>query len=252
VACADDAAPLAVMDSWLVEDDRARGLGLHRERFERAVAVATPALAGEVPEFWSAVLRAVPTLGRWFPRVELTAAPAPELRLRLRPAPETETEARVWIDTEPDRRTTPRVKGPDLELLMQLRAEAIAHGATDALLVDGSGQVLEGATASLLWWEDEVLCALPDDAPALAGVTSALVRLVAAGLGVSVEARRRSPVELDGLEVWCVNALHGIRPVTAWLAAPCALRGGPITPGAPRRARAWTALLEACREPVPR
>jgi hypothetical protein len=45
---------------------------------------------------------------------------------------------------------------------------------------------------------------------------------LAAQRGTAIRFEACTIQELDGVEVWCVNALHGIRVVTAWLGAPCA------------------------------
>jgi hypothetical protein len=54
----------------------------------------------------------------------------------------------------------------------------------------------------------------------------------AAVAGTPVAFESRTPAELAGLEVWAVNALHGIRPVTGWV-------GAPINAGS---AKQWAAL----------
>lgn len=55
--------------------------------------------------------------------------------------------------------------------------------------------------------------------------------------GVPVSIRSAPPAQMDGLEVWAVNALHGIRPVTAWA-------GTGIVPGPADRAPRWQAYLD--------
>ena len=61
---------LHVADSWLVEDGRVRAVDRHWARFSAACGEH-----GVTPEaltaFRADVERAVPTHGRWFPRVEL-------------------------------------------------------------------------------------------------------------------------------------------------------------------------------------
>jgi branched-subunit amino acid aminotransferase/4-amino-4-deoxychorismate lyase len=136
-----------------------------------------------------------------------------------------------------DPRREPRRKGPDLERLAALRARAAAHGAGEALLSDAGGRLIEGAFTSLLWWEAETLCAVPDDAPILPGVTRALLLELARDRGTPVAQRRPRPQELADRETWLVSALHGIRVVTAWA------NGGPPAGGAPR-ADGWQRLLD--------
>ena len=197
------AGEIEAAESWLVADGRARGLERHWARF----GPAPDALPG-------AVARALPEHGRWWPRVERRADRS--LWLDVRPAPAREGEVVAWVSDRPDPRRAPRRKGPDLERLAALRAEAARHGAGEALIADPGGRLLEGAYTSLLWWEDDALCAVPDDAPALAGVTRALLLDLAAAEGVAVRRRLPAPAELAGREVWLTSALHGIRAVRAW------------------------------------
>ena len=57
-----------VIDSWLVDDGRVRGFGLHAQRF----GAACSRLSGpETDGFLRAVAESLPARGRWFPRVEL-------------------------------------------------------------------------------------------------------------------------------------------------------------------------------------
>jgi hypothetical protein len=54
---------------------------------------------------------------------------------------------------------------------------------------------------------------------------------------VPVAFEATAPGGLDGLEVWAVNALHGIRPVAAWMNAG-------ISAGRATRAPRWQAYLD--------
>ncbi|QJT03624.1 aminotransferase class IV [Streptomyces asoensis] len=235
--------PLLVADSWLVREGRVRGYGRHRERFLRACAECGGPGPRRLVEFWQDMTAALPRTGDWFPRVELTAGSL-ELRLRLRHAPPLGTEVRLWSVGQPDRRTAPRRKGPDLDVLARVRGRAVDEGAQEGVLVAPSGVVLESATASVLWWEDDTLCLPPPRLPVLPGVTVGLVRERAERAGIRTDHRERTVAELDGREVWLVNALHGIRPVTGWT-------GGSITPGLPARAAEWRQWLETLMEPLP-
>jgi branched-subunit amino acid aminotransferase/4-amino-4-deoxychorismate lyase len=225
---------LLAADSWLVADGRVRALDRHWARF-----AATCAEHRVEPEALAA-LRArvdaeVPREGRWFPRVELRADG--ELALRVRPAPPREPTVVAWIADVPDPRREPRRKGPDLERLAALRERAAAHGAGEAVIADADGRLLEGAFTSLLWWEGETLCAVPDAAPILPGVTRALLVELARERGAPVAQRRPVPDELAGRETWLVSALHGIRAVERWA-------NGDLQAGETRRAGAWQRLLD--------
>ena len=105
------------------------------------------------------------------------------------------------------------------------------------MLSDGQGHLIEGAYSSLLWWEGERLCAVPDDAPALPGITRRLVLEIAAGDGIDVRYALPTPSDLAGNEVWLVGSLHGIRAVSEWV-------GDGLPTGAPVRAPAWQQRLD--------
>jgi branched-subunit amino acid aminotransferase/4-amino-4-deoxychorismate lyase len=225
---------LLAADSWLVVDGRARAVDRHWARFAatcREHGVGPEALAA----FRVEVQRALPASGRWFPRVELHADG--ELAVQVRPAPPREPTVVAWIADVPDPRRAPRHKGPDLERLGALRERAAAHGAGEAVISDGDGRLLEGAFTSLLWWEDETLWTVPDEAPILPGITRALLIELADERGTTVARRRPAPHELAGRETWLVSALHGIRVVTEWAG------GGPPA-GDPTRAASWQRLLD--------
>ncbi len=136
-----------------------------------------------------------------------------------------------------DPRVTPRVKGPDLELLFFLRERARQESADELLLCDDAGALREGALSSLLWWEDDALCTTPDE-HTLPGVTRALVLALARERGIELRVRSPLPAELADREVWLTSALHGIRVVSGWLA--------PAQPaGPPLRAPGWQRALDA-------
>ncbi|MGW0574408.1 aminotransferase class IV [Streptomyces sp. NPDC002920] len=234
---------LLVADSWLVREGRVRGYTRHRERFLRACAECGGPGPRRLVEFWQDVTDALPRTGEWFPRVEL-AAGSLELRLRLRHAPPLGTEIRLWAVGQPDLRTVPRRKGPDLDALARVRGRASGAGAQEAVLVTPSGVVLESPTASVLWWEDDTLCLPPPRLPLLPGVTAGLVQERAVRSGITIAHRERTLAELDGREVWTVNALHGLRPVTGWIGESMA--AGPAT-----RAGEWREWLEGLSEPLP-
>jgi branched-subunit amino acid aminotransferase/4-amino-4-deoxychorismate lyase len=225
---------LLAADSWLVDDGRVRAAQRHWARFE-ATCREHGADPDALAELRAAVARAVPAGGRWFPRVELRADGA--LAFQVRPAPAREPTVVAWVADVADPRREPRRKGPDLERLAALREGAAGHGAGEAVISDAEGRLLEGAFTSLLWWEGETLCVVPDDAPTLPGVTRALLLELARDRGTPVAQRRPLPRELADRETWLVSALHGIRVVTGWA------DGGPPAGGA-RRAGGWQHLLD--------
>lgn len=210
------AGVLVAADSFLLDQGRVRGFDLHWQRFSRACQEV-----GAAPPDRDATATALPRRGRWFPRIELALLPSPRpsgptFRLRLRPDATTPGRpATCWVDPEPDPRTAPRRKGPDLAALAGRHAQAQRRGADEALLLDRDGHAIETAFSSLLWWEDGALVTVPDDAPILDGVTRRLLLELAHDQSVPVRHVRRRPQELLNHELWIANARHGIRPVTA-------------------------------------
>lgn len=143
-----------------------------------------------------------------------------------------------------DPRTTPLVKGPDLEALAAVKAAAFAACAADeVLLVDTDGVALEAAYSALAWWEDDTLCFPPSGRPFLPSVTARLLRQLASAQGVPVAERARSAAELTTYETWLLSALHGIRPVHAW-------NHGPIDPLPASTATSWQSRLESLARPL--
>ena len=210
----DDPGDVLVVDSWVVNDGRVRALDAHLRRFTAACDKLYGACAGE---FTRAVAAEMPESGRWFPRAELALVDgSTRFQLWLRPAPATGRTVTLWVPGEPDQRTAPRIKGPDLDYLTRLRESANAEGADEAVLLSPEGSVLEGTTTSILWWRGGILCAPPPDAPILPGITRSLLLEGAAATGIPVRHEYATPSELADLEVWAANALHGIRPVTDW------------------------------------
>lgn len=235
-------APLLVADSWLVLDGSVRALDRHISRFTRSCLELGAVTPEELDRFWREAISVLPRTGAWFPRVELAGDP-PSLRLRIRPAPPRGEHVRVWVPDAPDHRRSPARKGPDLQALGRLRAEAESHGAQEALLRTADGVVVEAASSSVLWWEDDVLCSPPEEIPALPGTTAGLVLDMAAAQGIRTARRARRVDELAGREVWLLNALHGIRLVTAFI-------GCGTTPGEGRHFTPWRERVERLRTPL--
>jgi branched-subunit amino acid aminotransferase/4-amino-4-deoxychorismate lyase len=229
-------------DSFLVAGGSVLAIALHRARFidsaiERGFVDRTALEA-----FWEAGLAAIPRDGDWFPRFEsVTVRDAPRLRFRLRTAPE-RTGPIVVATAASDPRRVPHIKGPDLEPLSRLRQDAQRAGAQEAIILDG-GRVSDGSTTALLWWRGSTLCAPPLVFPRVDSVAARTVRGVAAALGVPVDEEAVSPAELEGCVLWAVNALHGIRAVTAWV-------DGPSLAQDPARTAAWRNRLQALARPL--
>jgi branched-subunit amino acid aminotransferase/4-amino-4-deoxychorismate lyase len=237
----EDPQAVLVADSFLLDDGRVRGWDEHRRRFDESCLGVGYAPAANVYERLAGIL---PAAGRWFPRVELVALSSGlRIRLHVRPTLARRAEITVWPVTPARALINPRHKGPDLQFLVALRAQAQARGAHEALMLDDDGCAIEGALSNLLWWEDDVLCAVPDDAPILPGVTRALLLRIARGRGQTVRLAIPRLADLRGREVWLTNSLHGVSRVSAW-------SDGAASAFGPWRAEEWHARLETFARPI--
>lgn len=261
---------IAAADSWFVTGGTALALAEHRARFLTAV----PGDPDQAARFWDAAITAIPAEGDWFPRVEAhDAGGATAFLFRLRAAPQRHRAAvlATWRGADP--RTVPAVKGPDLQSLLRIRTAVQGKGADDAVLLTPDGFVVDGATSALLWWRGDILCGPPatpvaepveasdrstssghidrpsdrdtplDPFARVDSVTSRSILTLARALGHDTHEEAVTPAELDGTEVWAVNALHGIRIVTVWI-------DGPRTAERPGRLGSWRARLDALRKPI--
>lgn len=234
-------------DSWLVSDGNTLAIDLHRDRFFAAVERQQPAPAAELAlgDFWSAAIAAIPRVGDQFPRVELQLLrDAPMLVLRQRPAPELKLSVTVTSHPGADPRSQPTIKGPDTTALLHARTQAQQRGADEAIILSPEGFIVEGAYSAMLWWRGGILCAPSPELERVDSVTARSVIALATALGVDVHYESVAPDALDGLEVWALSALHGIRIVTAWV-------DGPALAEEPGRLSNWRARLDRLRKPPP-
>lgn len=234
-------------DSWLVTDGQALAIDLHRDRFFAAVEQQQPGVSAGLGlvDFWQAVMEATPRDGQQFPRVELQLMrEAPTLVMRQRAAPELKVSASVATHEGPDPRTRPTIKGPDTATLLQARTQVQRRGADETVIVSVEGFVVEGAYSAILWWRGGMLCAPSPELERVDSVTARSVIALATALGVDVYYESVTPDELDGLEVWALSALHGIRIVTSWV-------DGPALAEEPGRLHKWRARLDRLRKPLP-
>jgi len=237
-------AVIEAADSWLVADGRVLALDLHRERFLAAIPRGR-LLELDVEAFWDVAIASIPREGDWFPRVELrTSLGRPQLLFRLRPAPARSRSIRLATHTGRDPRTAPRIKGPDLEAMLRLRSDAQARDADEAVLLTPEGWVAEGSTTSIAWWRGDALAIPAPEIERIDSVTLRALLALATATGVDLLHETARPDELDGLEVWALNALHGIRIVTGWV-------DGPATAELPGRLADWRRRLDALRRPLP-
>ncbi len=238
-SCDTALTTVEVADSWLVTEGRALALGLHRRRFLEGIGGRADAAP-----FWDAALDLVPEAGDWFPRVELQSRrEAPSLLFRLRDAPERQRSVVLATHRGADPRLQPTVKGPDLERLSRARTAVQPLGANETVILSPEGYVVEGAYSALVWWRGGFLCAPSPELARIDSVTARSVLTIAAATGVDVHYESVTPAELEGLEVWALSALHGIRIVTRWI-------DGPSLAQEPGRLDAWRARLDALRRPI--
>lgn len=250
---------LLAADSFFVSSDgRARALETHHERFRAGVAEMAEAAPGAggagsawpstdaVDSFWGAAIGRLRAFrgAALFPRTELAALEEGglELRLRVRVAPRKRESAVLSTHVGTDPRTVPRIKGPDLEQLIALRAAAQENGADEVVLLK-DGLVVDGSSSAVLWWRGETLAAPPGDLARVSSVTARSIRLIASATGTRVVEERARPADLEGCEVWVVSALHGISVVDAWI-------DGPVVVVRPSRAATWQRRLDALARPL--
>lgn len=237
-------ATIEAADSWLVADGTVRALDLHRSRFFATVAAARHT-APDVDAFWDAAVATIPRTGDWFPRVELrTQTGRPEMLFRLRPAPPLSRSIVLATHRDRDPRTRPRLKGPDLEAMVRLRTSVQALGAGDAVMLTPEGWIADGSTTCLAWWRGDALAIPSDDIARIDSVTLRSVLALATATGVDILHETATPEDVDGCEVWALNAVHGIRIVTEWI-------GGPAVAEEPGRLETWRRRLDALRRPLP-
>jgi branched-subunit amino acid aminotransferase/4-amino-4-deoxychorismate lyase len=217
---------------------------LHRTRFLTSIPRARYR-DSDPDAFWNAAIAAIPRTGAWFPRVDLrTQRAQPQLLFRLREAPERRRSLTLITHEGRDPRTSPRVKGPDLEAMLRVRTEAQGRGADEAVILDRDGFVAEASQSCLGWWRGDALCVPDDDIDRIDSVTLRSTLALATAFGVDILHEKASPADLDGLELWAFNALHGIRIVTGWT-------DGAAPAEQPGRLAVWRARLDALRKPLP-
>lgn len=240
---ASEYGAIEVADSWLVTDGSVLALDVHRQRFFDSAERSGHSM--DLSAFWAATVDALPRSDDGFPRVDLrTRDGVATLLLHVRPAPERTSSIVVGTHAGADPRTTPTIKGPDLAAMAMLRATAGDRGAEEAVLLADDGSVVEGAYSAIVWWRGSALC-VPDASLArVDSVTARSLVTLATALGIDVLTERLTPPELDGREVWALNALHGIRIVRSWL-------DGPELAAEPGRLALWRGRLAALRRPLP-
>ncbi len=107
------------------------------------------------------------------------------------------------------------------------RQYALDHGGREALILEASGVIAEGAAAGLLWEEDGSYC-IPLAPSALPSVTLQVLEEI---LGRRGQAVQRAPLPPDRLQraqgAWLANSLMGLMPIASCDGRP--LRRSPLT-----------------------
>ena len=220
---------LYVADSFLVSDGAVVDINAHLNRFSDSAQ--HQGLLRPIEAFLDAVLAQLPRKGMIFPRIELTERG--ELELRIRDAPAL-TSTLTVSTAGSDPRTTPEIKGPDIPALADLQESAKALGADDAVIVNTSGQIIDGTTTCLVWVDGEKVYQPPHEFLRVSSVTVAQLEKI---VGQPLSEQSRTPTELDGCELYALNSLHGIRAVTSWI-------NGPTLEVNPDRLETWRAAYQ--------
>lgn len=209
---------LALADSLLV--DVISGVP-HTRGFDRHLARFTSGLQeigyreDPQPFFDDSVQRVIEYAreqGASFPRFECWRAEhSLQLELALRPAPVFTQCIRLVTEVLPERPLA-HLKGP----LIGEYGELTRAMESEVLILAQDGVAIEGTTTSLVWWEHNTLTRVSadEDLARVASVTETLIGTLAIARGDSFAEAQRTAAELITHEVWAVNALHGIRPVT--------------------------------------
>ncbi|MDA3145935.1 aminotransferase class IV [Leucobacter sp. UCMA 4100] len=241
---------LALADSLLVDladgTPVARGLTLHLQRFRAGVRER----AGErqealLDDFFALALPSIDEYARAngpaFPRFECWQDRATfRFELALRPAPQRTREIALTTAQQPAADDA-HLKGPNIDRY----GRVMRRLGGEALFVNDRGNAIEGTTTSFVWWREGRLMHAPSTTmrPRVASITERIVTEIAARLGYETGTELCSPLELAETELWALNALHGIRPVTH-------LDGAPLNAPNAQRLETFTKALHAMREPV--
>jgi branched-chain amino acid aminotransferase len=128
----------------------------------------------------------------------------------------------------PDRAIPARAKTHNYLNGILARLELRVTDADEAVMVDGEGNLTEGAASNLFFVRDDALCTPSLDGPVLPGVTRAEVLDIARDEGIPVREGRFVPDDLrDATEAFVTNTTWELRPVAS--VDGVELGGGPVT-----------------------
>lgn len=141
----------------------------------------------------------------------------PRLFATAAPAPRPETPARLITARTRRNELSPASRLKTLSYLDNVlaRREAEQAGASEALMLNGAGEVACAAAANLFWLSGGALFTPAREAGVLAGIVRGEVMAAARAAGVTVQEVRAGPEALRGAAVFLTNSLIGIRPVSS-------------------------------------
>lgn len=206
-----------------VEAGRVRGLARHLERLDRDSWVlfgrglpedrVRAALRAAVREQEGPVAARVDVFAPGFDQRAPEAEVELEVAVAVRPVPTADGPLRVRIAGY--QRDLPQVKHVGTFGVFYQRRLARMAGYDDVLFATRDGEVSEGSTWNVCFLDEDGTVVWPS-APALPGVSAALVQSGLARLGKRHEVRPVAVADLEGFRAaFASNSLAPVRPVTA-------------------------------------
>lgn len=182
-------------------------------------------------------------------RLTVTAGPGPAfgpggppgLVVAARPPTPLPPRARAVVASFPRNHRSPLARVKSLSYLENVlaRREAAARGADEALLLNGEGELAEGAATNVFFVRGGRLCTPAVACGALPGVMRGLVLALAGDLLPVEEGRYRLADLAAAEEAFLTNVLVGVWPLVAVEGRPLGDgRPGPVTLALARRAAA--------------
>lgn len=108
-------------------------------------------------------------------------------------------------------------------LHVMARAEAVARGADEALLINTNGEVAETAGGNLFWIYDDKVCTVPTGRGVLPGITRAVVLEICQTLGLQTNKRVIKPEALrNSTGIFITQSALGLVPVVTFDGEPVA------------------------------
>jgi branched-subunit amino acid aminotransferase/4-amino-4-deoxychorismate lyase len=109
-------------------------------------------------------------------------------------------------------------------LNVMARADAVARGADEALLVNSNGEAAETATGNLFWVYQDKICTVPTGRGILPGITRAVVLEICQSLGLQTNKRVIKPQALRNVAgLFVTQSTLGIVPVSVFDGEPVRL-----------------------------